>query len=177
MQDGSHDLTGVGIVSKGNRLCVSRGIVNQTAELDKSVGLVCYDISRFGELPARWYHPSLQGLISDGHSADGPENTLEGEYKADYEDKNGNAFDPLRKTIEKVREEYRFSWWDSTKFNYVGVGQSLENELFAAWGPPGSIIQFAQYELDEQNQTLIGSWIDYGRNMNGSEKFRRKSSN
>jgi len=154
-------------------LCLARGIVLQSADLDGTVGLVQYDIQNFGSLPARWYHPSLGGKLSEGFSANGPEDMIVGEYQADYQDSEGSAFSPLRKTIARAGPGYQFSWWDEERFHYLGVGREVHGALFAAWGPPGSIIQFVYYNLRQPGDSIHGEWIDYGRNRHGSEMLSR----
>ena len=154
-------------------LCVARGIVTQIADLDGSVGLVQYNLKNHGNLPARWYHSSLVGKLSEGLSANGPAKTIAGEYHADYEDANGNAFNPLRKTITKTNTYYVFAWWDEEKFHYVGIGKEVSGALFAAWGPPGSIIQFSCYDFRQTQDRIHGEWLDYGRNRRGLETLSR----
>lgn len=161
-------MSGVGFEHNGF-LCVSRGIVTQAAELGGSVGLVQYDVTTFGNLPARWYHPSLNGQLSEGLSANGPSDTLVGEYDADYQNAQGDAFNPLRKTITKSEDRHLFSWWDETRFHYLGVGRLLAGALFAAWGAPGAILQFAAYDLRSGSDQVEGAWLDYGRNRAGTE--------
>ena len=170
--NGLPDFLGVGFVHD-NALCVARGLVQQKAELGQKVGLVKYDIRALGELPARWYHCSLNGRISDGLSSAGPSETLIGEYRADYSAGDGTAFNPLRKTIAKRDDEYQFSWWDDEKFHYLGIGCIVANNLFAAWGPPGALVQFVSYDIGTSGQTLCGNWYDLGRGLSGTETLER----
>lgn len=172
MEGHTMPLTGVGFEHNGY-LCIARGIAVGAAELDGSVGLVRYDLQKPGNLPARWYHPSLDGRMSDGISTDGPTNSLTGEYNADYESLDGIAFNPLRKTILDNGAGYQFSWWDDEKFHYVGVGNKINGSLYAAWGPPGSIIQFVSYNIQGADGILEGDWIDHGRNKFGIESLSR----
>ena len=167
-QDGTPVLSGVGFEHQGF-LFTSRGIAATSTELGGTVGLVRYDICDLGNLPARWYHTSLRGKLSDGLSTHGPKDKLVGEYRADYEDASGNAFNPLRKTISETNRALEFSWWDEEKFHYVGVGQKINGSLFAAWGPPGSIIQFANYDIRNASSNLCGSWYDYRRGRDDQE--------
>lgn len=166
------ELLGVGYVHKGF-LCVARGLVQQDAELGHKVGLVKYDLRTPGELPARWYHCSLGGILSEGLSSDGPATTIVGEYRADYASGDGTAFNPLRKTIIERSDRFEFSWWDDDKFHYLGVGCIVADDLFAAWGPPGAIVQFAYYNLDSSGSTIRGRWHDFGRSFSGIETLKR----
>lgn len=165
-------LLGVGF-THGNFLCVARGHVEQQADLGEIVGLVKYDISQFGELPATWYHCSLNGRLSRGLSSDGPTETLFGEYRADYSSGDGIAFNALRKTIARENNCMRFAWWDNERFHYLGVGQTMANSLFAAWGPPGALVQFVCYDLASENTCLRGRWWDLGRGYSGHETLVR----
>lgn len=165
-------MRGVGFFHQGY-LCVARGIVVQPAELDGTVGLVQYELQNFGTLPARWYHPSLSGTLSEGLSFDGPSDGIVGEYYADYQDREGSAFTQLRKTILKATGCFHFSWWDYEKFHYIGIGSIVAGNLFAAWGPPGSIIQFVYYDFRYAETGVCGAWYDYGRGKRGIEVLCR----
>ncbi|WP_430448194.1 hypothetical protein [Rhodophyticola sp.] len=165
---GYPELHGVGFTYKGF-LCIARGLVQQAADLGDVVGLVKYDITQFGELPAAWYHCSLNGQLSTGLSSGGPSTSLLGEYRADYSSGDGAAFNPLRKTISMEGDAMRFAWWDDERFHYLGIGQMVAGSLFAAWGPPGALVQFAFYDLDTEDGTLQGQWWDLGRSFSGSE--------
>lgn len=170
--EGSTELLGVGFIHKGF-LCVARGLVQQAADLGDIVGLVKYDLSNLGELPATWYHCSLKGHLSKGLSSSGPLETIFGEYQADYSSDDGVAFNPLRKTITKENDAMRFAWWDNERFHYLGIGQIVAEDLFAAWGPPGAIVQFAYYTLEVPDEHLRGQWWDLGRNFSGAEELTR----
>ena len=154
-------------------LCVARGLVQQAADLGDIVGLVKYNLSQLGELPATWYHCSLNGHLSKGHSSNGPSQSIFGEYRADYSSGEGVAFNPLRKTVTQENDAIRFAWWDDERFHYLGVGQIVADDLFAAWGPPGAIVQFASYGLNSEDGHLHGKWLDLGRNRSGTESLRR----
>ena len=171
-EEGSSLMRGVGFFHD-DILCIARGVVNQSAQLDGTVGLVQYELQTFGTLPARWYHSSLDGSLSEGLSSEGPIDGIVGEYRADYEDQEGKAFNPLRKTILETNGHYSFAWWDDEKFHYVGVGYEVSGSLFAAWGPPGSIIQFAFYKMCTNSETIEGEWFDYGRSRKGLETLTK----
>ena len=169
---GLPDLLGVGFIH-GDFLCIARGLVQQDADLGQKVGLVRYDLNMPGKLPAKWYHCSLKGKISDGLSSNGPTSTIIGEYQADYANSDGMAFNPLRKTITQHKHCLQFSWWDDEKFYYLGVGCIIAGNLYAAWGPPGAIIQFVYYNLNSSRSALHGQWYDFGRNLSGTEILAR----
>lgn len=172
--NGLPDLLGVGLEHE-NFLCVARGLVQQNAELGHKVGLVKYCLNTPGELPATWYHCSLNGKLSEGFSSDGPQATLTGEYRADYQSGDGVAFNPLRKTITKRGNGFELSWWDDEHFHYLGVGRIVGGCLFAAWGPPGAIVQFSYYDLSSPEPDIRGSWQDLGRDWSGTEILKRRS--
>ena len=172
LDNGKEPVLGVGFVN-GNFLCVARGIVTQKAELGETVGLVEYDISTLGNLPARWYHPSLAGTISKGISTHGPTDTLVGEYQADYSSKEGVAYDALRKTIIDLKTMYQFSWWNNSRFHYVGTCTIVNDYLYVAWSAPGSIVQFVHYDLTNTENAAVGAWSDFARNKFGSESLDR----
>ena len=61
-RDGQSAFEGVCFIHK-SFLCLARGLVSQPADLGKKVGLVKYDLSKLGELPARWYHCSAVFMV------------------------------------------------------------------------------------------------------------------
>lgn len=170
--NGQADFLGVGFTHNGS-IFVARGLVRQDAELGEKVGLVRYDMSSLGELPARWYHCSLGGRISEGLSSAGPSDSIFGEYRADYASGDGTAFNPLRKTIVEQSNGLQFTWWDDEKFHYMGVGCMVADDLLAAWGPPGALVQFVHYKPAPSGQMLHGRWYDLGRNLSGTEVLAR----
>lgn len=118
-------------------------------------GVVVYDISRLGRLPARWYHEDLQGMLGSGLSVDGPTDTLIGTYKAEY----GSAtqeFAPLRKSLTEHGRGYRFRWSDPERDIYTGIGFAKRNILVCAWGEPSAKLEVVHYQM-EQPGRLLGS--------------------
>lgn len=168
----TRQLTGVAMANE-DRLCAARGVVTQDAELAGSVGLVCYRIDTYGHLPARWYHPSLGGRIGDGLSAEGPTDGLCGDYRADYASGSGGDFEPLRKTVtrrdEASEDIYEFVWHTDSKVHYIGVGRVFAGRLWAAWGPPGALIQLVNYTLSGDRRVMEGSCLEAGRPGQGIE--------
>ena len=97
----AEDLEGVAICI-GNVIFAGR---SRNIEHQPSPGIVVYKIQGNGDLPARWYHPDLQGRLGEGLSTDGPEGQFVGRYRAEYSSATG-TFDPLVKELIQVGDFY-----------------------------------------------------------------------
>jgi|GEM_PF-2777723 len=156
--------SGVGFVT-GNLLVAGRSPINFPPL--PSVGVVVYDISKKGTLPARWYHNNLKGKLGQGLSTEGPSDSLTGTYVAEYGSQN-EEFTPLRKEVITHGKGFHFRWLQGQETMFIGVGFSLGLSMFCAWGTPRQEIDVLVYqvsrngELDSEWCALSGDGANFG---------------
>lgn len=148
-----HELSGVAF-RIGNVVFASR---SRNVQGYPSAGVVVYRIQENGGLPARWYHPDLQGKLGEGLSTDGPKGNLAGTYRAEYSSST-EAFDPLVKELTRVGDCYHFTWRTSQEVLYEGVGLRFDDILVAAWATPRESIEVVRYDTDESSRMVQGVW-------------------
>ena len=145
----------------GDAFYASRSPARSDPDPDAFAGIVRYDTSRLGDLPARWYHPSLNGNVCNGRSTDGPPESLSGIYTADYSSADGHEFLTLLKTISPDGVGYRLSWTTAGHEDFSGVGAAAPAELYAAWSnPPRAEIQVMRFAPLDDNTGLHAQWLD-----------------
>lgn len=168
-KDDALPLRGVGIIM-GQTLFAARS-GNNLEQAFPSPGVVVYERDAKGELPARWYHPELQGRLGEGRSLGGPLRGYVGTYHAEYASTDG-AFDPLIKEITQQGMAYRFSWSTKQEKIYIGIGKEFGPNLAAAWSTPRGSLEVAIYEIDPKLGTLTGGSIQHS-DLSGCEVIER----
>jgi hypothetical protein len=149
----------------GNVFYASRSYARPADNGAQHAGVVRYDTTTFGDLPARWYHPSLNGKVCHGRSTDGPTDRLDGSYTANYSSDEA-AFATLVKTISKFGDAYKISWTENGEQIFSGVGFAIDGEFYSAWAsPPRSDLHVLRYELMDGGN-LSAAWIN-AENPNG----------
>jgi hypothetical protein len=124
-----------------------------------SPGIVVYRIEDDGRMPARWYHPDLNGRLGDGLSLDGPNDSLTGLYRAEYGDSHGAAFAPLVKDLAEAGDGYTLTWRQGSRVLYQGVGLRFGRRLVAGWATPRDSIEVVCLQRpDSRDRRLSGVW-------------------
>ena len=135
--------------------------VRASLSAEPSAGVVAYAIRADGDMPARWYHPDLDGRLGEGLSTDGPHDGLEGLYRAEYASASG-AFEPLVKELRRVGEVRLLAWRTSRETLYEGVGLLHGATLVAGWATPRASIEVVRYVRDAEG-ALSGTWAARAR--------------
>ncbi|MGJ3262926.1 MAG: hypothetical protein ACFE0R_06800 [Salinarimonas sp.] len=136
--DGTVALHGVAFVHEGVVVAARSRLA------EPSAGVVAYAIREDGDMPARWYHPELAGRLGEGLSTDGPRDTLEGLYRAEYASASAR-FDPLVKELVRVGDVRLLAWRTARETLYEGVGLLFGRRLVAAWATPRASIEVIRY--------------------------------
>jgi hypothetical protein len=133
---------------------------SRSRDLDAdSTGVVVYRIMDDGRMPARWYHPDLDGKLGEGLSLDGPQDGLPGLYRAEYSAAGGDSFAPLVKELAEAGDGYTLTWRQGGQVLYRGVGLRFGPRLVAGWASPRDSIEVVcLHRPDWRDRRLSGVW-------------------
>jgi hypothetical protein len=152
----------------GQDVFVSRSRLPREGEEVASSGIVVYDTHVFGRLPARWYHPDLQGHLGEGLSVDGPADRLSGKYRAEYRS-TSEEFAPLLKELAEEDGRYHVRWVGAAGLMYIGVGFEIGSRLVVGWATPRREIDVMKFATSAGGELLIGKWMSLSHRGVGKE--------
>ena len=163
---GRPKMWGVGILD-ADRFVASRTVdAKRTGESSPSPGVVIYRPTGEGTLPARWYHPDLEGRLGTGLSTGGVPGRLPGRYTADYETGAKEPFETLAQVISGKSNPYFVQWLLGTRPLYHGIGLDIGNRFVVGWADPQVAVEVLVYGTlrDGEDFVLCGQWarIEHG---------------